>query len=48
MVAVIGFGVNYDFGAGGELPTPVSTSLALETERRAFAGGRRRTARDVA
>ena len=33
MVAVIGFGVNYDFGAGGELPTPVSTSLALETER---------------
>ena len=32
-VAVIGFGVNYDFGAGGELPTPVSTSLALETER---------------
>ncbi len=33
MVAVIGFGVNYDFGVGGELPTPVSTSLALETER---------------
>ena len=32
-VAVIGFGVNYDFGAGGDLPTPVSTSLALETER---------------
>ena len=29
--AVIGFGVNYDFGAGSELPTPVSTSLALET-----------------
>ena len=39
MVAVIGFGVNYDFGVnndcgvGGKLPTPVSTSLALETER---------------
>ena len=32
-IAVIGFGVNYDFGAGAELPTPVSTSLALETER---------------
>lgn len=32
MAAVIGFGVNYDFGAGSELPTPVSTSLALETE----------------
>lgn len=32
-VAVIGFGVNYDFGADGELPTPVATSLALETER---------------
>lgn len=31
MVAVIGFGVNYDFGAGTELPTPVSTSLVLET-----------------
>ena len=31
MAAVIGFGVNYDFGAGSELPTPVSTSLALET-----------------
>lgn len=31
MVAVIGFGVNYDFGADGELPTPVATSLALET-----------------
>lgn len=30
MAAVIGFGVNYDFGAGSELPTPVSTSLALE------------------
>ncbi len=33
MAAVIGFGVNYDFGARDELPTPVSTSLALETER---------------
>ncbi len=32
MAAVIGFGVNYDFGAAGELPTPVSTSLALETD----------------
>lgn len=31
MAAVIGFGVNYDFGAGSELPTPVATSLALET-----------------
>ncbi len=30
-VAVIGFGVNYDCGVGSELPTPVSTSLALET-----------------
>lgn len=29
--AVIGFGVNYDFGVCSELPTPVSTSLALET-----------------
>jgi BirA family biotin operon repressor/biotin-[acetyl-CoA-carboxylase] ligase len=37
MVAVIGFGVNYDFGVGtgadGELPTPLATSLALESER---------------
>ncbi len=31
MAAVIGFGVNYDFGAGHELPTPMATSLALET-----------------
>ncbi len=30
-VAVIGFGVNYDFGADGALPAPSSTSLALET-----------------
>lgn len=33
MAAVIGFGVNYDFGAGNELPTPVSTSLALEARQ---------------
>ena len=33
MVAVIGFGVNYDFGAEGELPTPAATSLALASER---------------
>ena len=32
-VAVVGFGVNYDFGAAGELPTPVATSIALETGR---------------
>ena len=32
MAAVIGFGVNYDFGAGSGLPTPVATSLALETD----------------
>ena len=30
-VALIGFGVNYDFGRAGELPTPVATSIALET-----------------
>lgn len=30
-VAVVGFGVNYDFGAAGELPAPGSTSIALET-----------------
>ncbi|MDE2976501.1 MAG: biotin--[acetyl-CoA-carboxylase] ligase [Acidobacteriota bacterium] len=33
-VALIGFGVNYDFGEAGELPTPVATSIALETGKR--------------
>ncbi len=33
MAAAIGFGVNYDFGVDGELPTPAATSLALETAR---------------
>lgn len=31
--AVVGFGVNYDFGTAGELPVPGATSIALETGR---------------
>ncbi len=33
-VALIGFGVNYDFGEAGDLPTPVATSIALEAGNR--------------